>query len=100
MANAPDTINMQITIADRAYPLLVSRCDEQKIKHAVQLVNDTIDQYRLQYNGLDRQDYLAMCLLKLAVKTIEVEQEHAKSTQQISDKLTALGQVLQSASIG
>ena len=52
-----ETVSMDAIIADRAYPLKVTKGDEEKVKNAVQLVNDTlptpiIDEYnRRKRNG-------------------------------------------------
>lgn len=94
-----DTVNMQVSIADRTYPLLVAKHDEQKIQNAVQLVNDTIKQYQLQYSGKDKQDYLAMCLINFAVQAVNAENESALHHQMIDEKIAALRNTLTSIQV-
>ena len=44
-----DQQSIQISIADRYYPLKVSLQDEEKIRAAVKIINDKVDLYRKRF---------------------------------------------------
>lgn len=72
MEEKDDTVSMNVMIAERVYPLRVMLGDEEKVKNAVKLVNDNIKEYQRQYEGKDKQDYMAMCLLNLATEKVKL----------------------------
>jgi len=71
------TIN--ISIANRNYPLLVKNEEERKnLLQAAEAVNERIRQYEKDYAVIDRQDLLAMTALHIAAE-LQTSRRHGKS---------------------
>src|SRR5258706_13080255 len=71
------TIN--ISIANRNYPLLVKNEDERKnLLQAAEPVNERIRQYEKDYAVIDRQDLLAMTALHIAAE-LQTSRRHGKN---------------------
>lgn len=92
-----ETVSMDAMIADRAYPLKVTKGDEEKVKNAVELVNNNIKQYQKLYHGKDKQDYMAMCLLNLSVENVKLHTEMEQSGHLLEEKITELETLLNSS---
>ena len=71
------TIN--ISIANRNYPLLVKNESEKKnLLQAAEAVNERIQQYEKDYAVIDRQDLLAMTALHIAAE-LQTSRHHGKN---------------------
>lgn len=66
--------SIQISIADRSYPLRIPVADEEKIRAATKIINEKIDLYKKRYANRDTQDALSMALLQFVIRLIEAEQ--------------------------
>ena len=74
-----DQQSIQISIADRYYPLKVSLQDEEKIRAVVKIINDKVDLYRKRFTNRDIQDALSITLLQFVIRLIEAEQREESS---------------------
>jgi cell division protein ZapA len=63
-----DELTINITIAERRYPMRIKRNDEEKIRKAAKIINDRILQYRKMYTGKDTQDFMAMSALQFVIE--------------------------------
>jgi len=70
-----DKLSIRINIAERYYPLKVSRNEEEKIRKAAKMINDKLLLYKQTYAGKEGQDFLAMVSLDFASKLIEMEEK-------------------------
>ena len=71
------TIN--ISIANRNYPLLVKNEEERKnLLQAAEAINERIRQYEKDYAVIDRQDLLAMTALHIAAE-LQTSRRHGKN---------------------
>ena len=61
------TNNITVLIAGRPYPLKIKEGDEPIIRRIVKEVNDKITLFQNTYPRKDRQDWLSMAILTLAV---------------------------------
>lgn|GEM_PF-6557 len=66
--------SIQISIADRSYPLRIPAADEEKIRAAAKIINEKINLYKGRYANRDTQDALSMALLQFVIRLIEAEQ--------------------------
>lgn len=94
MKDQEDAVSMEVMIAERTYPLRVTKGDEEKVRNAVKLVNDNIKAYQKQFEGKDKQDYMAMCLLNLATEKIKLHTEIQDEHRLIEEKMKELESVL------
>lgn len=94
MDEKDDTVGMNVTIAERVYPLRVVKSDEEKVRKAVKLVNENIKEYQRQFEGKDKQDYMAMCLLNLATEKVKLHTDVQNEQRLIEEKLNELDNIL------
>ncbi len=64
-------LSINITIAERRYPMRIKRSEEEKIRKAAKIINERILQYQDRYSGKDVQDFLAMASLQFVLQTLE-----------------------------
>ena len=94
MAERNDTVNINVLIAERLYPLKVVKSDEEKVRNAVLLVNEKIKEYQTLYDGKDKQDYMAMCLLNFAVEHLNLQTASEQNNRNLEEKITRLENLL------
>lgn len=99
MGEKNETVNIQVQIADRSYPLKVLKGDEQKVEVAVDLVTRKLKEYQKLFVGMEKQDYMAMCLLNLAVEQQSLLQNHHLENSLLEDKMNQIEEVLSSVSV-
>lgn len=94
MAEPDEMVNMHVVIAERLYPLKVFKTEEEKVQSAVKLVNERIKEYQKLYDGKDKQDYMAMCLLNLAVEQMNFQNKTTEESLLLEEKLETLEKAL------
>ena len=70
-----EKLTIRVNIADRYYPLKISRQEEEQVRKAAKRINDTVLQYRKLYKDKDSQDFLAMALLQFVNKLTDLEEK-------------------------
>ncbi len=70
-----DKLSIRVNVAERFYPLKISREDEEKIRKAARLINEKVLQYKQRYTDKDLQDFLAMAALQFVIRLIESEEK-------------------------
>ena len=94
MSGKSETVQINVLIAERSYPLRVTLSDEEKVQRAVKLVNEKIKEYQTLYDGKDKQDYLAMCLLNFAVENETLQNATQQNDRLLEEKLSQLEETL------
>jgi cell division protein ZapA len=94
MAGKGEMVNVNVLIAERSYPLKVLKGDEEKVQSAVKKVNEKIKEYQTMFAGKDKQDYVAMCLLNLAVEQENLQAAALANDSLLEEKITELEKVL------
>jgi len=89
-----ETVNINVLIAERVYPIKVAKQDEEKVKQAVNLVNEKIKEHQTRYAGKDKQDYLAMCLFNFAIDSLNTADEKQQNDRFLQEKLTEIDKTL------
>jgi len=67
-----EEFSINVTIADRRYPMRINRSEEEKIRKAAKIINERILQYQQRYSGKDNQDCLAMSALQFVIQIMDV----------------------------
>src|SRR5688572_29583996 len=98
MGGKNETVNISVMIAERLYPLKVTKRDEEKLRSAVKLVNEKIKEYQTLYDGKDKQDYMAMCLLNFVVEHVNLQDAAQQDDRLLEEKISQLEEVLSGAS--
>lgn len=90
------TINL--TIADKRYPLKIDRSEEELVRSAAKLVNDWLAEFRNRFKvdeaGLELRDLLAMAACQIAMRALRAERSddantYSKSIVQLDKELEA-----------
>lgn len=84
-----------IRILGRSFPLRVSPSEEVVIDAAVQLIQDTLHDYKTKYNINDDLNLAIMCCIKLAVDFIEEKKGNQQFQGDLSLKLMELNRALE-----
>lgn len=94
-----EELAINITIAERRYPMRVKRSEEEKIRKAAKLISERILQYQQRYTGKDNQDFLAMSALQLAIQVLELSDRNdvSPAIRQIEELNQQLSKYLQKA---
>lgn len=88
-----EELSINVTIADRRYPMRIKRSEEERIRKAVKIINERILQYQQRYSGKDNQDCLAMSALQFVIQIIDLMEQSnispmVKQIEEINDQLT------------
>lgn len=70
-----EKLSIRVNIADRYYPLKISREEEERIRKAARLINERVLQYKQRYADKDNLDFLAMTALQLVTRMVELEEK-------------------------
>lgn len=83
-----ETININLIIADRPYPLKIKVSEEEDIRIAAKEINQKVKDFQKSYSAKDKQDYLAMCALMYGVESIANKKISASIDHEIDDEIT------------
>lgn len=90
-----DKLSIRVNVADRYYPLKVSRDEEEDIRKAARMINEKVLQYKQKYVDKDIQDFLAMAALQYVIQLLDLnskvdDKDVSQSIREISDKVDAV----------
>jgi cell division protein ZapA len=88
-----ELLSVKVSIANRTYPLRITKEEEDKVSLAAQSVNKCIKEFEDNYAVKDKQDLLAMCSLQFASEAMGHHKKGPKQqdqTQEINDHLDKL----------
>ena len=71
-------LTITVSIADKNYPILIERKNEEEVRKAAKLLNDTILAFKNKYPaGADSKisplDYVSMAAMQMAMKYMHLE---------------------------
>ena len=89
-----ETININLIIADRPYPLKIKVSEEQDIRIAAKEINQKVKDFQQSQSAKDKQDYLAMCALMYAVESITTKKTSDSGDSEINDEIEKFEQML------
>jgi cell division protein ZapA (FtsZ GTPase activity inhibitor) len=89
-----EELTITVTIADRPYRLTIHREEEENIRKATNIINNTIKKYSENFAYNDKQDLLAMVALEQTTHAIGKETDNKKDLDTLKDKLTAMDDLL------
>lgn len=85
-------LSIKLTIANRVYPLSIKRSDEENVRKATKLIENSIKDYEENYSVRDKQDLLAMCALQFANQVVSDEGKFVLDDNSVEEKLVELEQ--------
>jgi len=83
-------LSIKLTIANRVYPLSISRKDEELVRKAAKMIEESIREYEQNYSVRDQQDLLAMATLQFANQVVKNEGKTIIEDNSLEEKLIAL----------
>ena len=90
-------LNIHVTICDRPYRLKVKPEEEENVRKAAKHITEKVRHFQDQFAGKDKQDYLAMTALMLAVETMNRPDPKPKDDTTLTGELAQLDQMIQKA---
>ena len=91
-----DLLRIKVSIGGRTYPLTIPRAEEEQVRKAVALIQNTVSRFEERYAVGDKQDALAMCALQMANQVASLQQtstpqgEEDERLKQIQGQLDAV----------
>jgi cell division protein ZapA len=89
-----DKLSIKVAIANRQYPLRISRAEEEAIRKSAKLINERIKEYEQSYAVTDPQDLLAMCALQFANEASSAKSKKADMNEEQQNKAIEIEQML------
>ena len=89
-----ETININLIIADRPYPLKIKQSEEEDIRVAAKEINQKVKDFQQSYSAKDKQDYLAMCAVMFAVENIVSKRSNNHVDHNIHDEISKFEDLL------
>ena len=87
-------LSIKIKIANRVYPLTVNAEEEEGIRNAAEIINQSIGDFERLYDVKDKQDLLAMAALKVATRNFDLEKKGILDSAGIEEDLIKVEQLL------
>lgn len=87
-------INITVSIAGRDYKLTIDKKDEEIVRNAQKVVNQTIRKYSEAYDHNDIQDLLAMVVIQNTVNSLKLEKEVAFKDDTLITRLELIDEIL------
>ncbi len=88
--NYSDTLSIRLTIGSKTYPLEIDRKNEQVYRDAANLINDKIHRYINNFPDQDKEDYMAMALIDIAVSLVS----ESNVDEKLMDMIKTIDQTL------
>ena len=91
-----ELLSVKVSIANRTYPLRITKDEEEKVTLAAHSVNKCIKEFEDGYAVKDKQDLLAMCSLQFASEAMGHHKKGIKqdNSQHISEKIDYLAEMI------
>ena len=89
-----EELSIKVNIADRLYPLSVTREQEETVRKAAKLINDKLKALQQQFAVQDKQDMLAMTVLEVTTTLLQLQDSSAIKDKDISLELDRLWSML------
>ena len=86
--------NIKVFIAGRPYTLSVVREEEETVRKAAEVINDTVNSYSKSFEFKDHQDLFAMVALQHVASSIRIEEEKSFKDNEMKNKLSEIDQLL------
>jgi cell division protein ZapA len=86
--------NIKVFIAGRPYTLSVLMEEEEVVRKAAKVIDDTIKNYSKSFEYNDHQDLFAMVALQHVASSIRIEEEKSYKDNKMKIKLSEIDQLL------
>ncbi|MBC8047231.1 MAG: cell division protein ZapA [Fimbriimonadaceae bacterium] len=90
MSEENGLININVMICDRQYRLKAKPEEEETVRKAAKHISEQVKALQDQFEGKEKQDYLAMYVLMLSVEKTNLENKQLTSDSDILSDLEQL----------
>ena len=71
MTSNSDLLTIQLNIGSRIFPITIKRKDEEIYREASKLINDKLQKYISTFPDQEKEDYVTMVALYIAISLIK-----------------------------
>lgn len=71
MTSNSDLLTIQLNIGSRIFPITIKRKDEEIYREASKLINDKLQKYISTFPDQEKEDYVTMVALDIAISLIK-----------------------------
>ena len=71
MTSNSDLLTIQLNIGSRIFPITIKRKDEEIYREASKLINDKLQKYISTFPDKEKEDYVTMVALDIAISLIK-----------------------------
>jgi cell division protein ZapA (FtsZ GTPase activity inhibitor) len=90
-----ELLSVKVSIANRNYPLRVTKEEQEKVLRAAENINKRIKEFEDNYSVKDKQDLLAMCALQFASEAMGAKQNTAEqTTKEVQESISYLNMLI------
>jgi cell division protein ZapA (FtsZ GTPase activity inhibitor) len=97
MSKEQEVFHINVIICDRPYRLKIQPSEEESVRKAAKQISDKVKELQTQFAGKDKQDYLAMYALTLAVGASHSEHQLQHMQEDVVDELSTIDTLLRKA---
>ena len=89
-----DELSIKVNVANRIYPLTISRDEEEGIRKAAKLINERIKDLESTYDVKDVQDLLAMVAIEYANQSSKLNNETTDLNHNLTEKAILIDEII------
>ena len=89
-----EELAVKIKICGRVYPMRVQAAEERCVRTASNLVNEQVKAYSDKFGIHDKQDLLAMVALDCLIDVLKLNNEVARETRVLEERVNSLIQLV------
>jgi cell division protein ZapA len=90
-----ELLSVKVSIANRNYPLRITREEQDKVMRAAENINKRIKDFEDNYAVKDKQDLLAMCALQFASEALDTKHHTGETSKKdIQENISYLNQMI------
>ena len=86
MTSNSDLLTIQLNIGSRIFPITIKRKDEEIYREASKLINDKLQKYISTFPDQEKEDYVTMVALDIAISLIK-EKNFDNQLQEVVSEL-------------
>ena len=88
-----ETLRIKVALGGRTYPLTIPRGEEEQVRKAVAMIQQTVTRFEERYAVGDKQYALAMCALQLANQVASLQANPVVTTEDAAPEDERLKQI-------
>ena len=91
-----ENLKIKVSIADRVYPMTVTKSQEEGLRAASKKIDTMIKQFEQDYAVRDKQDVLAMCALQFASQLEQKQIDKSLVNDDLNQRISIVNEKIES----